>query len=164
MCTSPPSCTRASHSDILDLLDLPRFVCKYSNQSQKTLDGHWIKPILISFLIFFLFVFFFLTFWVGSLVCGECVCVGFFFFCQARRQTSTMALVMEPVSKWSSSQVVDWMKGKASDAMTIKLLRCSESHVWCCAEMHFNTDWLEMPKHLLSLGVSPRRLAASGSF
>lgn len=31
-----------------------------------------------------------------------------------KRQTSTMALVMEPVSKWSSSQVVDWMKGKAS--------------------------------------------------
>lgn len=26
-------------------------------------------------------------------------------------KTSSMALVMEPVSKWSSSQVVDWMKG-----------------------------------------------------
>lgn len=165
MCTSPPSCTRASHSDILDLLDLPRFVCKYSNQSQKTLDGHWIKPILISFLIFFLFVFFFFNVLGGEFgLWGVCVRGIFFFFCQARRQTSTMALVMEPVSKWSSSQVVDWMKGKASDAMTIKLLRCSESHVWCCAEMHFNTDWLEMPKHLLSLGVSPRRLAASGSF
>lgn len=39
--------------------------------------------------------------------------LGVFFFCQAwTRQTSAMALVMEPVSKWSSSQVVDWMKGK----------------------------------------------------
>ncbi|CAF88079.1 unnamed protein product, partial [Tetraodon nigroviridis] len=24
----------------------------------------------------------------------------------------SMALVMEPVSKWSSGQVVDWMKGR----------------------------------------------------
>lgn len=27
-----------------------------------------------------------------------------------------MALIMEPVSKWSPSQVVDWMKGNARSA------------------------------------------------
>lgn len=30
---------------------------------------------------------------------------------ESKRKVSSMALVMEPVSKWSTSQVVDWMKG-----------------------------------------------------
>ena len=30
---------------------------------------------------------------------------------ESRRKVSSMALVMEPVSKWSTNQVVDWMKG-----------------------------------------------------
>lgn len=29
----------------------------------------------------------------------------------------SMALVMEPVSKWSSGQVVDWMKGRIEPLM-----------------------------------------------
>lgn len=29
----------------------------------------------------------------------------------------SMALVMEPVSKWSSGQVVDWMKGRTEPLM-----------------------------------------------
>lgn len=36
-----------------------------------------------------------------------------------------MALVMEPVSKWSSGQVVDWMKGKISGTTTVGIAVCT---------------------------------------
>lgn len=109
MCTSPPSCTRASHSDILDLLDLPRFVCKYSNQSQKTLDGHWIKPILISFLIFFLFVFFFFNVLGGEFgLWGVCVRGIFFSFVKREDKLLPWHWLWSP---WASGALVRWLTG-----------------------------------------------------
>lgn len=77
--------------------------------------------------------------------------LGVFFVCQAwARQTSTMALVMEPVSKWSSGQVVDWMKGKISGTTRAETAVC-KGRGWCISVAlrvgtHFNTDSLEMPK------------------
>lgn len=74
-----------------------------------------------------------------------------------------MALVMEPVSKWSSSQVVDWMKGKAEfrhdDSQTetgiTKLLCCNEHSVALRVEMQqrFTRDAKREQKHLLSLEI-----------
>lgn len=76
---------------------------------------------------------------------------------------------MEPVSKWSSSQVVDWMKGKTGGttrAWTESVL----TKLWCVASdafqhTHAHThavtrDAEREQKHLLSLGFPPHRRAA----
>lgn len=50
---------------------------------------------------------------LAALVVCSLAEVVFLCFGHAWNKTNLcMALVMEPVSKWSSSQVVDWMKGK----------------------------------------------------
>lgn len=56
-----------------------------------------------------------------------------------------MALVMEPVSKWSSGQVVDWMKGKAAGDTTAARQRHLSPN---CS---FATSRLKPQSHLLSL-------------
>lgn len=33
-----------------------------------------------------------------------------------------MALVMEPISKWTPKQVLDWMKGKVKAALDIQMM------------------------------------------
>ncbi|XP_067348480.1 connector enhancer of kinase suppressor of ras 2-like isoform X2 [Channa argus] len=65
-----------------------------------------------------------------------------------------MALVMEPVSKWSSSQVVDWMKGEAS--ATMGLDDCLQQYIKTFEKEKVGGDQLLRITHqeLEDLGVS----------
>lgn len=76
-----------------------------------------------------------------------------------------MALVMEPVSKWSSGQVVDWMKGKATEAKHKRMspgsgIATSAASVALLVEMHPRTDSREMPRENKT-PAEPRVFASS---